>query len=432
MDRIRVLEERPSRLPAPRRIIAALARPLPLAAALLLGALCLALGVWLGRSTLPTPFRDGFPDPGQASTIEDEIGVFWQAWKTLQGNFYVGPLDQQQLMRGAIAGMVEAAEDPNTYYLAPDKAVDHRDWLAGRFTGIGVSLAVDSSGAVSVKRVIPDSPAERAGLLPGDRIVQVDGIELSEDALANGLELIRGEPGSMVELDVYRADTNERLRVTIVRDEIIPPTVWGKVVDRYGIIELTRFGYRTATELGNEIVRLQEQDLDGLVLDLRGNGGGFLDSALGASSHFLPDGSTVAIQTQRLGPSIRHRTGSDGIALYAPLAVLVDANTASAAEVLAAALVDNSRATLVGTKTFGKGSVQVAFDLSDQSLIKVTVGKWLTAAGVGLDGSGLEPGVELADATGPSDHSSDDIYLQAALELLRNDPTCCVILPEAT
>ena len=407
-------------------VVGLLTRPLPLVGALLLAAAALLGGMLLGSSELPTPFRDGHPDPADAAVLEDDFAVFWQAWSTLQDNFYSGPLDSRELMRGAVGGMVDAAEDANTYFLPPERAGNHRDWVNGTFSGIGVSMSLEPDGTVRIERVFPDTPARRAGLRPGDQIVSVDDRLLSDIPLAEGLYLIRGESGTVVVLDVFRPDTGESLRFEIERSRISPPTVWGRQVEGYGFVELTQFRSRTAGELQDVLADLSDDGVAGVVLDLRGNGGGFLSSALGVAAQFLPEGVTVAYQTQRTGPNVRHRTGSDGAALAMPLVVLVDADTASAAEIVAAALADNRRAPLVGQQTYGKGSVQLSFDLHDDSLVRVTVGKWLTAGGIPIDGAGIEPDV-VVDAAPRPDPNDDDLALAEALRLLRADADCCLI-----
>ena len=408
------------------RLVGILIRPLPLAGALLLAIAALLGGMLLGRSEIPTPFRDGHPDPEDAARLEEEFAVFWQAWSALQDNFYSGPLDTRDLMRGAVDGMVDAAEDANTYFLPPDRAGSHRDWINGTFSGIGVSMSLQPDGTVRIQRVIPGTPAQSAGLLAGDQILSVDDQPLAEMPLVQGLALIRGESGTVVVLDIYRPATGESLTFEIERARIRPPTVWSRQVDGYGLIELTQFRARTTAELRDALADLDEAGVAGVVLDLRGNGGGFLSSALGVASQFLPEGVTVAYQTQRTGPNVRHRTGSDGISLGVPLVVLVDADTASAAEIVAAALADNRRAPLVGQQTFGKGSVQLSFDLSDDSLIRVTVGKWLTANGVPIDGAGLAPDVEI-ESPERRDPNDDDLALAEALRLMRAGSDCCLI-----
>ena len=411
-------------------VLAGLRRPLPLAGAMLLALAALLAGILLGRGELPTPLRSGYPDPEEVAMLEEDFAIFWQAWSTLQDNFHSGPIDSRDLLRGAVDGMVEAAGDPNTYFLAPERAGDYRDWIHGTFSGIGVSLSLEPDGAVLIRRVIGGTPAERAGLLAGDRILAVDDQPLAELSLAEGLQLIRGQAGTAVVLDVYRSASDESLRFELERARIMPPTVWARQVDNFGLVELTQFRARTSRELRDALSDLRADGVSGVVLDLRGNGGGFLSSALSVASQFLPDGATVAFETKRSGPNVRHRTGQDGPSLRMPLVVLVDADTASAAEIVAAALADNRRAPLVGEQTFGKGSVQLSFDLSDDSLIRVTVGKWLTAAGVPIDGTGLSPDVEVA--TSPrGDPNDDDLALVEALRLLQSDESCCLLATRA-
>ncbi len=413
------------------RALFGMRRPLPLAGAILLALAALLAGILLGRAELPTPLRDGYPDPDEAVLLEQDFATFWQAWSTLQDNFHSGPIDSKELMRGAVDGMVEAADDPNTYFLPPERAGDYREWIHGTFSGVGISLSLEPGGAVLIRRVVGDTPAQRAGLLAGDRILAVDDQPLSELSLVEGLLLIRGQAGTLVVLDIYRAASDETLRFAIERARIMPPTVWARQVEGYGFIELTQFRSRTAGELSDALADLREDGVAGVVLDLRGNGGGFLHSALGVASQFLPNGATVAYQTQRSGPNVRHRTGHDGTSLSVPLVVLVDSDTASAAEIVAAALADNRRAPLVGQQTYGKGSVQLSFDLSDDSLIRVTVGKWLTANGVPIDGAGLRPDVQV-ESSPRRDPNDDDLALAEALRLLQSDPDCCLLsLPAA-
>ncbi len=329
-------------------------------------------------------------------------------------------------MRGAVNGMVDVAADPHTVFLEPRAAADHREQLRGRFSGIGVVLSINPENQVLVRRLIPDAPAARAGIEVGDQIVAVDGQRLTGQFLPEAIELIRGEGGQTVNIGVYRAAIDEEIQFEIERAEILPPTVWTRVADGYGVIEVTQFRVQTAAELHDALGELMGSGVEGLVLDLRGNGGGFLTAALGVAAQFLPDGSTVLIQTQRDGPNVRHRIKGEGQALRLPLTVLTDGGTASASEIVAAALRDNGRAPLLGQTTFGKGSVQISYDLLDDSIVKVTVGKWLTGNRVQLDGAGLEPDVVVGPATN-GDLEDDDVFVQAALDLMRNDPNCCLI-----
>ncbi len=324
---------------------------------------------------------------------------------------YLGDLpDPQRLQHGMIRGMLATLEDPYTVLVEPAQHTLQADTLAGEFGGIGVLLSLDDTGAVRLTP-LDGSPADRAGIEAGDVLLAVDGQPVN---VTEGLDPIaarlRGPVGSEVRLRIRRGRGARVLTVT--RETITLPSVTAFPLPgepRVGVIKIQRFSERTPEELRTAFADLQATGTQGLILDLRGNTGGLLDAAVEVARFFLVEGLILTeVNTEgetRQVRAERHPGDTD-----LPLAVVVDGGTASAAEIVAAALQANNRAPVVGQRTFGKGSVQSLFELSDGSSLHITTARWLTPDGRRLDGQGLEPDV-------PTTPRQDPLWTAAGLVL---------------
>lgn len=351
------------------------------------------------------------------SNSEDgDFGVFWEAWSRVEDS-YIGDLPATRDMTyGAIRGAISVLGDPYTVFIEPIQRSDERDRLRGNFGGIGANVTLLEDNRIMLSP-IPGNPAEAAGILEGDILVAVDGLDItSEMTLEDVVSIIRGEEGTEVILTVLHPGSDDPVDITIIRGTILLPSVSYRILDEdssIGYIILNRFSGESAGEVEEAIADLQEQGATKLILDLRHNGGGLLDAAIDVSDHFL-DSGPVAYQLSSKNSEKVFNASDETIARDVPLVVLTDEATASAAEIVAGALQDRDRATLIGNPTFGKGSVQIVYELSDGSSIHVTSARWLTPNRHQLDQQGLQPDF-LVEVTDEALLAGRDEVLEAAI-----------------
>ncbi len=368
-------------------------------------------------------FADSAPNPELISELRGDIGIFWEAWELLQANFYSGPTEVHKLMQGAIKGMVNASDDPYTEYLDAEEMRLTREHLEGRFVGVGISVRVSEHGYLLIENPLPGSPAEVSGILAGDLVIKIDGNDIRGQGLREITSKIRGDRGTKVILTIMRDGAPDQFDISITRDEIKISSIVSRMIEGIGYLRITSFGNETAKDLKKFLQTLLDTNIQGLIIDLRNNPGGLLDSAIDVSSQFLPEQTVVLIERSRDDQIKEFRASGGGLAIELPVVVLVNGGTASAAEIVAGALQDHKRATLVGSTTFGKGSVQRPFSLSDDSAVKVTIATWLTPNGQYLDGEGIRPDFNLSHNNQPVELEADN-YIQAALKILRGE-LCC-------
>jgi carboxyl-terminal processing protease len=351
----------------------------------------------------------------------ESFDILWQVQDLLQANFLGDIPDAKAQAYAAIKGLVASYDDPYTVFVEPAAREVERDELRGHFGGIGAQLGRDDAGNM-VLTVIRDRPAARAGVVDGDVLLAVDGKEVSpqmtvEDIIA----LIRGDVGTSVVLTLKRADRSAPLDVRIVREQIDTPSVEWRVLDKdthVGYIRISIFAETTARDIQAAVADLQQQGVDKVVLDLRGNGGGLLDAAIDTTGYFLRDGDVLR-EVQKGGQERFFPVRKvQSPAQTWDLALLVDGGTASASEIVAGALRDNARAVLIGEKTFGKGSVQEVHELSDGSSLHITVARWLTPLRHLIDKTGLEPDVAVG-ISGDDRAAGRDPQLKRALSWLQ-------------
>ena len=344
---------------------------------------------------------------GQAAQQQD-MGEYWQVWNLLERDFYgAKPADAERTF-GAIAGMVQSFGDPYTFFVEPEPRELERDQLAGKFGGIGATLELSDAGWLL--HPLPDQPAAKAGVLDGDLLVAVDGVPItatmSSDAV---ITLVRGEPGSVVEVRVRRAGAGrdaEEVVIAVTRAEIETPSVEWRMLDDspqtadVGYIRHTIFSERSADEMRRAIEELRAAGAHRYVWDLRGNPGGMLNIAVELADLWLDEG--IILTEEKADGSRKTFTATPGQAAgNAPLVVIVDGGSASASEIVAGALRDHGRARLVGSKTFGKGSVQLIHELADRSSLHVTTAQWFTPDGAQISGQGLTPDIAVAAGDDP-------------------------------
>ncbi len=343
--------------------------------------------------------------------------VFWEAWHILQTDFYGKVPEPQAMAYGAIRGVLELLNDPHTTLVEPQPRQIEKDNLKGSFGGIGALIGRDSQNRVTLKPMV-DSPAARAGVEDGDVLVKVDDKALTPDMSDDDIVvLIRGPIGSPVKLAVSRTGATEPLTLTITREKIDTPTVAWKMLDNnVGYVSINLFGERTGQELRGALDEVKAKQAKALILDLRNNPGGLLDSAVDVASQFV--GRQVILHERKKDGSEKTYTGQSGAdAPNVPLVILVNKNTASASEIVSGALRDLQHAPLIGEKTYGKGSVQLVYDLSDGSSLHVTVAQWYTPDNHEIQGEGLSPDIEVP-LTDDDQAQNRDPQLDKALEYL--------------
>ncbi len=346
-----------------------------------------------------------------------DLSLLWSVWRLLQKH-YIEPKDLQTeaLVFGAVQGLVSGAGDPYTLFMTPKEMKSFADSLSGTLEGIGAQLDT-REGRVVVIAPLKSSPAEKAGLLPRDIIDEVDGKSITGMNLESVVSLIRGPKGTPVKLKIYRSTSTQPVFLTVVRDSIHIPSVESSVkktqTGSVGILTLNQFGDDSVVEL-EKALKAFPKDTKAVVLDLRYNGGGYLEGAVDVVSMFVSSGTVVTVKN-REGPVEEHRVSGNVIAPSIPLVVLVNGGSASAAEITAGALHDLGRAKLVGTQTFGKGTVQQILDLPGGSALRVTIAKWLTPSGHDLGKKGLTPNI-IVDRTLEEYKADKDPQMDAALE----------------
>jgi carboxyl-terminal processing protease len=338
----------------------------------------------------------------------------------LLATHYIGTLpDDKTLQYGAAHGLVAAVGDPYTVFVEPPAHQLETQSLAGQYGGIGVVLSLSSAGE-TLLAPYPDSPAAKGGVLEGDVLLSINDVAVKSGASADDVTgQIRGPIGSTVRLGVkHKSGATETLSITRAAIEI--PSVTYKMIDGHpdtGLVAISRFSDRTPDELGRALNQLKDQGAQRFVLDLRDDGGGILESAVSVAGRFLA-GGVVMYESQSNGPEKTYSAPTMADSLpTAPLAVLVNHNTASAAEIVAGALLDRGRAPLIGQNTYGKGSVQLVYDLSDGSSLHVTAYRWYTPNHRVLDKTGLPPTI----AVDPGSAGTDP-QLDAALQYLATTP----------
>ena len=378
------------------------------------------MGVYVGYSQRPAIDQvTSLYNKETAKPAEVDFSSFWKAWALIEEK-YVGNngLDRQSMVYGAISGMVAALDDPYTVFFPPVEKELFESEVEGKFEGIGAEIGM-RKGILTVVSPLTGSPAAAAGLLPGDKILQVDDTPTADLTLDEAVRHIRGDKGTEVALTILR-DIEDKTRVIkVTRDTIrIPILDTEKKDGGIFVIHLYNFSEDAPLEFRKALQEMSGSGSNKLILDLRNNPGGFLDGAVDIASWFLESGKVVAREAFGDGTEIEHRSRGYNTLADISVIVLVNNGSASASEILAGALRDQRGIKLVGTKTYGKGSVQELVGVTEETSLKVTIARWLTPSGVSLSENGLDPDM-VVEMTPEDMENMRDPQIDRALEILR-------------
>lgn len=426
-------------------------------------------GLIIGQKTelrLSTTFQNVISQRSQPSE-EVDFDLFWEIWNLIKEKYIKRPIDETKLFQGALSGMVKSLEDPYSIYLEPEIAKKFVQELAGNFEGIGAEIGI-RAGRLTIVAPLADSPAEKAGLRAGDKIYFIDDYDTTDIALDYAVSLIRGQKGTKVVLTILRDGLKEPKKITIVRDVIEIKSIEWKMLNenakcqmpnvplaselwragKYQIayLKISHFNEDTEKDFKKAALEILKKNPKGIILDLRNNAGGFLETAIRVASYWIEDGVVVIedrgvisgsadsenpeknegdkkkVQQEILSNNrlpLRKDYQSQGQAFFKDLktVVLINQGSASGSEIVAGALQDYGKAILVGKKTFGKGSVQELDILKDDSAVKITVAHWLTPKGRLIEEQGILPDVEV-ELTEKDFETDKDPQLDKAIDLL--------------
>jgi len=375
--------------------------------------------------------------PSQGGFFGEPLKVFSDVLSYVESS-YVEEVEPDKLVQGAIRGMLKTL-DPHSSYMPPDAYREMQVETEGRFGGLGIEITMRDD-VLTVVSPIEGTPAFRAGIQPGDQIIKVDGESTKEMSLVDAVKKLRGPEGSSVTISIFRQSFSEPKDFTLSRALIqIKSVRWTKLQNEVGYVKLRSFHKTTEEELEQALQDLGEQHIKTLILDLRNNPGGLLDQAQAVSNVFLEGGQLIVYTKGRMpNQNMKFYSKSDGFHVSYPMAVLINGGSASASEIVAGALQDLHRATLIGTQSFGKGSVQTIIPLSDGSGLRLTTAKYYTPGGGEIHGKGITPDIvvekpqEAENQEGdqktvrsrrnselPGDDLSDDPQLQKAVDFLK-------------
>lgn len=377
------------------------------------------IGLWSGKVFYSPTEKTTYLDVINRATPETknlDFSLFWRVWDSVATKAYRQPVDQKKMFYGAIKGLVSAIDDPYSSFMDPEETKDFDQELAGTLEGIGIEIGIKKE-KLTVIAPIEGTPADQSGLRAGDWILKIDDESTLEMSLDAAVQKIRGPKGTLVKLSISRNGTDEPINTEIARDQITIKSIKYKMLDNdIAYLKMSQFGDDTVREFDKAVFQMQSQNARGLILDLRNNPGGLLDDAIKIGGEFLEKGVIVKEKVAD-GSILDLRSEGPARLTNLPVVVLVNEGSASASEILAGALRDHRQVPLIGTKTFGKGSVQDLESLPQETSLRITVAHWLTPNGHEIDEKGLEPDikVELTD----DDYNNDrDPQLDKAKEVI--------------
>ena len=369
------------------------------------------VGVFVGRNSVICPV---------CPPEEVDFSILWDAWHKLKEN-YVNPddLDEQKMIYGATAGMVEALGDPYTVFFDPEETKTFLEDVSGQFEGVGMEIGI-REGQLQVIAPLEGTPAQKAGLLPGDKIIEIDGFSSSGITTEKAVSLIRGPKGTDVTLTIFREEWKTTKDFTIKRAVIkVPSLKWELKDGDIAYIKLYHFSEKANRDFKEAAVEILNSSAKKIILDIRSNPGGYLERTQDIAGWFLEKGQTVVIEDfgGKEEQRIYKAEGNSKLVDY-PTIILVNQGSASASEILASALKDNRGVKIIGETSYGKGSVQQLKNLRDGSSLKITVAKWLTPNGELIEGKGLKPDIRV-EMTEEDYNEGRDPQLDKAIEIIK-------------
>lgn len=377
------------------------------------------LGIGVGYANRPSVEKVvNVIRPETNRPAEVNFSQFWDVWRLVESKYVDrDKIDRKKLVDGAIAGMVKAVGDPYTVFLTKDEARRFESDIQGSFEGIGAEIGL-RKGTITIIAPLRGSPAERAGLHAGDKILKIDDAFTADITVDEAVKLIRGKGGTKVRLTIFRDTENAPREVAITREKIVIPNIrTEQKPDGIFVIQLNQFSRPAPGDFESAVKEFQKSGSAKLIFDLRNNPGGYLDAAISIASWFIPSGHPILTERWNDGREEVYRSKGYRALERTPVVVLVNQGSASASEIVAGALHDDRQIQLIGEKTFGKGLVQELENLPGGASLKVTVAKWLTPSGKSINQSGLEPDikVEMGTSTAPE----EDPVIKKAIEVLR-------------
>lgn len=386
---------------------------------ILIVALTFSAGFWHGQKQIPFvgPLKITNTDLGAPKDID--FSLFWDTWRLLEEKYPTKP-DKTKMFYGAIGGMVKSLDDPYTTFMNPEETKKFSNELSGVFDGIGAEIGIKKE-IITIIAPLPDSPAEKSGLRAMDKVLKINDASTMDLALDEAVNLIRGPKGTVVTLTIFRGNESETREFKITRDTITVKSVNLKFdasgKEKIAIFKITQFGEDTFQNVNLSANEILKQDAKGIILDLRNNPGGFLNSAVDIAGDFIVQGKIVTIERFSNNKTKNYLAEGDNRLGNLPMVILVNEGSASAAEILAGALRDNRQIKIIGEKTFGKGSVQEVENLKDNSSIKITIAEWLTPSGKNINKEGLQPDIEVKISKDDFDANRDP-QMEKALEII--------------
>lgn len=389
---------------------------------IILSIVILVLGAYgfgwaVGRGELTLPIKNSAKVINkESSNNEIDFRLFWNVWDLI-GQKYAGNIDYQKMLYGAISGMVNSLGDPYTVFMNPDEAAKFSDEMKGVFEGIGAEIGMKDNQLVIISP-IENSPAQKAGLLAGDKILKIDDKETQGMSLSEAVSKIRGTKGTEVKLLVGRNGFTEPKEFKITRDVIeVKDVTWEMKDENIAYIKVRSFGENSSAEFKDIVAEVLAKNPKGIILDLRNNPGGYLDSSVEIASKFIPEG-IIVYEEMKDGKKKEYKATGNATLANNKLVILVNKGSASASEIVAGALQDYSRGQIVGETTFGKGSVQDLDELKGGSAIRITIAHWLTPKGRSIQDQGIKPDIDVK-MTEQDYNNNHDPQLDKALELLK-------------
>lgn len=340
---------------------------------------------------------------------------FLHSYRIVKDNYF-RPIDENALWQGASKGMLASLEDPYSTVLAGDTFNSFMETTNGEYGGIGVVMGLDGNGSIRIFNVFEGSAAEKAGIQSGDTILSVDGTSVDELGLTGTAQAVRGENGTKVNLAISR--NGKPLTFTVNRSNVSLPTVLSRMVEgNIGYIHIFTFSRHTPDEFKKQLSTLKDQGCEKLIIDLRMNPGGMIDSVVAVADQILTGGTVVSYHTMHQGSENFTIKGIDN---PMPMAVLIDKNSASASEILAGAVQDKKEGTIIGETSYGKGTVQAVYPDGNREALKISIAEYRTAAGRIIDKKGIVPDIPVEQTGHPFSFSSDNV-LQKAVDVLKNE-----------